>query len=62
MLLQSGLKGEIDVRMILVGLAIAAVLSVLPTVAFQTEGGIVPAGSAAISVHRIAGDIAPGGS
>jgi len=46
------------VRMILVGLVLAAALGLFPTAAFQTAGG----GDAAIRVHRIAGDIMPGGS
>ncbi|MGH9199343.1 MAG: hypothetical protein ACRD1T_26885, partial [Acidimicrobiia bacterium] len=54
-------KGGIGVRIILVALALAAVLSLFPAV-FETAGDIVPGGDAAIRVDRIAGDIAPGGS
>jgi len=50
------------VRIILVGLVLAAALGLFPTAAFQTAGDIVPGGDAAIRVHRIAGDIMPGGS
>lgn len=55
-------KGGLVVRIILVGLALAVVLSLSPTAEFQMAGDIVPGGDAAVRVHLIAGDIVPGGS